>query len=70
MVKNLRKVKISVSYRLRRETDEDKRFTRAAKIMGRKAVSHHLSRGRSVAFFKNGKVVIINKNNEMVVVGE
>lgn len=70
MAKNLRKVKISVSYRSRRNTDEDKRFTRAAEIMGKKAVSHHFSRGRSVAFFKNGKVVTINKNNEIVVVVE
>ena len=70
MAKNLRAKTISVSYGLGRETDEDKRFARVAEIMGKKAVSHHLSCGRSVAFFENGKVVRINKNNERFVVGE
>lgn len=70
MAKKLRAKTISVSYGLRRETDEDKIFARVAKIMGKKAVAHHFSRGRSVAFFENGKVVRINKNNERFVVGE
>ena len=70
MAKKLRVKTISVSYGLRRETDEDKIFARVAKIMGKKAVSHHFAHGRSVAFFENGKVVRINKNNERFVVGE
>lgn len=70
MAKKLRAKTISVSYGLRKETDEDKIFARVAKIMGKKAVAHHFSRGRSVAFFENGKVVRINKNNERFVVGE
>ena len=70
MSKNLRKKTISVSYRSRRETDEDRKYARVAESMGKRAVSHHFSRGRSVAFFENGKVVRIDKNNAKIVVGE
>lgn len=67
MAKNLQKKTISVSYRSRGKTDEDRRFARVAESMGKRAVAHHFSRGRSVAFFENGRVVRIDKNNTKVV---
>lgn len=41
MAKNLQKKTISVSYRSRGKTDEDRRFARVAESMGKRAVAHH-----------------------------
>lgn len=70
MVKKSSMKNISVSYDSSRRTKEDVNFSKVAEDLGKKAVRHHFSKGRSVTIFESGKVVRLYKDNRKVVLGE
>ena len=60
---------ISVSYGSVRKTKEDVDFSKVAENLGKKAVKHHFSKGRSVTVFESGKIVRLYKDNRKVILG-
>lgn len=61
---------ISISYDSSRRTKEDVNFSKVAEDLGKKAVRHHFSKGRSVTIFESGKVVRLYSDNSKVVLGD
>ena len=59
---------ISVMYDVSCRSKKDEKYLKVASVLGRSAVAHHLSMGRSVTIFEDGKIVKLSKDGSGAIV--